>query len=121
MSIVNPSSDSRLSEKFLAPSKTPDNTDLIEYGAGDKLDKSPWSFSGDSLLFQTPRPAAETSSFTKVGHRLGGTVTIALGPLNMNLRLWEGHPPQKKSIGLMHIFQIPKYRDIYKVTLFLAY
>ena len=68
---VKPSSDSRLSEKFLAPSKTPDNGQT-EYG-GDKSDRSPWSFSGDSLLFQTPRPAGDISSFAKVraSHRSG--------------------------------------------------
>ncbi|XP_028392534.1 uncharacterized protein LOC114517088 [Dendronephthya gigantea] len=55
-SLVKPSSDSRLSEKFLAPSKTPDNGRSGFFGA-DKSDRSPWSFSGDSLWFQTPTPA----------------------------------------------------------------
>ena len=63
-SAVKPSSDSRLSEKFLAPSKTPDNGQA-EFG-NDKSGRSPWSFSGDSLLFQTPRPAGDTSSLVKV-------------------------------------------------------
>ena len=62
---IKPSSDSRLSEKFLAPSRTPDNNGHTELG-GDKSDRSPWSFSGDSLLFQTPRPAGDTSSLVKV-------------------------------------------------------
>jgi hypothetical protein len=53
-----------MSEKFLAPSKTPDNGHA-ECGA-DKSDRSPWSFSSDSLLFQTPRPAGGTSAWAKV-------------------------------------------------------
>ena len=64
ISVVKPSSDSRLSEKFLAPSKTPDNGRTEQ--ACNKSDRSPWSFSGDSLLFQTPRAAHDTSSVAKV-------------------------------------------------------
>ena len=69
-SLVKPSSDSRLSEKFFAPSKTPDDAQTpqngqTQYGV-EKFDRSPWSFSGDSLLFQTPRPEGGTSTLVKV-------------------------------------------------------
>ena len=63
-SLAKPDLDSRLSEKFLVPSKTPDNGQT-EYD-GERFDRSPWSFSGDSLLFQTPKPTGNATSLAKV-------------------------------------------------------
>ena len=76
--MVKPGSDTRLSEKFLAPSKTPDNG-RTEQGGGDKSDRSPWSFSGDSLLFQTPRVVHDTSSAAKVRWMKSFESTTKLG------------------------------------------
>lgn len=62
IAIVKPNLTSRLSEKFFAPSQTPDNGKHHVDEYCEKLDRSPWSFSGDSLMLQTPRAHPDVSN-----------------------------------------------------------